>query len=419
MTVDATINVGLRTRGHPVALAAARAIVESGATHALLIAGPGGVGKTTLALDLAAVLLCTGATGPARPCRACRGCRMVVSGNHPDLHRLAPDGPGGQIRIGERSNADPGTVRRLVSDLSLLPVEGGARVAIVEGAHRMNDDAQSALLKTLEEPGAGITIILCADEEERLLPTIRSRCARIRLGTLDVREIEAILGEQAAADAPTAARLGRLAGGRPGIALAYARAPEAVLARTEIARSLLDLLGASRARRLAGARELLASAAMVAGGLADAGAPRAGDGDAPAGRARRGRRAVAPPARSVAPSGSPAFSADQGGEVETEPAESGRRAPAAERRRAAGQLIEIWREVARDLAVVRLGQPGQVRDIALLDELAAAAEGLDEAAAPRFLVRLARAGELLDVNVGPELLVDDLVIAWRPRGAAA
>jgi DNA polymerase III delta' subunit len=409
MTVGGTIAVdGLRTRGHPAALGAARAIVETGATHALLLAGPGGVGKTTLALDLAAVLLCRGATGPARPCRACRGCRMVDSGNHPDLHRLAPDGPGGQIRIGERSNADPGTVRRLVSDLALLPVEGGARVAIVEDAHRMNDDAQSALLKTLEEPAAGITIILCADEEERLLPTIRSRCARIRLGTLDVREIETILGDQAAADAPTAARLGRLAGGRPGIALAYARAPDAVLARTEIARSLLDLLGASRARRLASARELLASAAIVASSLADAGAPRTGDGDGPpAGRARRGRRAVAPAVT------------DQPGEAENEPAESGRRAPAAERRRAAVQLIEIWQEVARDLAVVRLGQPGQVRDVALLDELAAAAEGLDEAAAPRFLVRLARAGELLDVNVGPELLVDDLVIAWRPRGAAA
>jgi DNA polymerase-3 subunit delta' len=404
--VDGTIAVaGLRTRGHPAALAAARAIVEAGMTHALLLAGPAGVGKTTLALDLAAVLLCTGATGPARPCRACRGCRMVDSGNHPDLHRLAPDGPGGQIRIGERSNADPGTVRRLVSDLALLPVEGGARVAIVEGAHRMNDDAQSALLKTLEEPAAGITIVLCADEEERLLPTIRSRCARIRLGTLDVREIEAILGEQAAADPPTAARLGRLAGGRPGMALAYARAPEAVLARTEIARSLLDLLGASRARRLAAARELLGAAAIVAGTLAEAGAPRTGDADAPAGRARRGRRVVGP--------------ADPGGEGEVEPAESSRRAPAAERRRAAGQLIEIWREVARDLAVVRLGQPGQVRDTALLDDLSAAAEGLDPAAAPRFLVRLARAGELLDVNVGPELLVDDLVIAWRPRGTAA
>lgn len=397
---------GLRTRGHETALAIARAVIEAGGAHALLLAGPAGVGKTTLALDLAAVLLCTGATGPARPCRACRGCRMVESGNHPDLHRVAPDGPGGQIKIGERTNADPGTVRGLVSSLSLLPIEGGARVAIVEGAHRMNDDAQSALLKTLEEPAAGVTIILCADEEERLLPTIRSRCARIRLGTLGLREIEAILGDLGAADPPTAARLGRLAGGRPGLALAYARAPEAVLARTEIARSLLDLLGASRARRLAGARELLASAGIVAATLAESGPPSAGEAAGPTGRSPRNRRVVT-------------RNADPGDEAETQPAESTRRAPASERRRAAGQLIEIWREVARDLAVVRLGQPGQVRDTGLLEDLTAAAQGLDPAAAPRFLARLARAGELLDVNVGPELLVDGLVIAWRPRDAAA
>ena len=63
-----------------------------------------------------------------------------------------------------------------------MPVEGGARVAIIEGADRMNEDAQSALLKTLEEPPAGVTIVLCADDEARLLPTVRSRCFRLRLG---------------------------------------------------------------------------------------------------------------------------------------------------------------------------------------------------------------------------------------------
>jgi DNA polymerase-3 subunit delta' len=400
------------------ALTAARAIVESGVTHALLLSGPTGVGKTTLALDLAAVLLCTGASGSARPCGTCRGCRMVAGGNHPDLHRVAPDGPGGQIRIGDRLNPEPGTVRGLVSALALLPFEGGARVAILEFAHRMNEDAQSALLKTLEEPADGITIILCADEEERLLPTIRSRCARVRLGTLDVREIESILGQAAAADPPTAARLGRLAGGRPGIALAYARSPEAVRARTEIARSILDLLGASRARRLAAARELLASAAVVAGALTDA-AEAAQRVDAPPARARRTRRGATPPRGAAVAVASPA--ADGGAEPEPELADAGqgRRAPAAERRRAAAQLIEIWQEVARDLAVVQLGRPGQVRDTALIDDLVAAAEGLEATTAAEFLPRLARAGELLDVNVGPELLVDSLVIAWRPRGAAA
>ena len=86
----------------------------------------------------------------------------------------------------------------------------------------MSDDAQTALLKTLEEPPAGVTIVLCADDEDRLLPTVRSRCARIRLGPVAVRDVEAILADAELADPPLAARLARLAGGRPGLARSLA-----------------------------------------------------------------------------------------------------------------------------------------------------------------------------------------------------
>src|SRR4029077_18170169 len=90
---------------------------------------------------------------------------------HPDVHRLAPAGPGDQIRIGNRDRPEDGTVRRLASDLILMSVEGGPRLAIIERADRLTDDAQTALLKTLEEPPAGVTIVLCADDEDRLMPT--------------------------------------------------------------------------------------------------------------------------------------------------------------------------------------------------------------------------------------------------------
>jgi DNA polymerase III subunit delta' len=397
-----------RTRGQPAALAAAAAVVSAGRSHALLLVGPAGVGKTTLALDIAARLLCTAEPTDLRPCRACRGCRMVDSGNHPDLHRLAPDGPGGQIRIGERSNADPGTVRGLITSLALLPVEAGARVAIVEGAHRLNDDAQSALLKTLEEPGGGVTIILCADDEERLLPTVRSRCARIRLGPVGVRDIEAILGELNAADPPTAARLGRLAGGRPGVALAYAAAPAAVVARAEMARTLLDLVDAPRARRLTVVRQLLAEAGTAAGLLSPA-PPGTGP------RPRGGRRTAAEP---VADAPGPSEPLDGTPEPSGDGA-AARRIPAAERRRAAAFLVEIWRAVARDLAVAQLGDVASVRDVALIDDLAAAANGLPPGAAAAFLERLTRAGELLESNVSAELIADGLVLAWPHRRSVA
>ena len=278
---------GFLTRGHPAASAAITAMIAGPAPHALLIAGPPGVGKTTLALDLAAGLLCDKPDPAARPCRACRGCRLVDSGGHADLHRLVPGGAGDQIRIGDRADPEPGTIRRLISELALLPVEGGARVAIVERAERLNEEAQSALLKTLEEPPAGVTIILCVEREDQLLPTVRSRCVRVRLGPVGARDIEAILGDQGVADASTAGRLARLADGRPGLARAWALAPEAVSARAEIVRSLLDLLAAPAARRLVAIRELIARAADIERALA-----RPTMSTPPVETARGGRRSV-------------------------------------------------------------------------------------------------------------------------------
>src|SRR5258705_189445 len=113
---------GFLTRGHPAAVAAVAAMIAGQPPHAILVAGPAGVGKTTLALDLAADLLCTAAPPADRPCRACRGCRLVDSGRHADLHRLVPGGADDQIRIGNRADPEPGTIRRLISELALLPV---------------------------------------------------------------------------------------------------------------------------------------------------------------------------------------------------------------------------------------------------------------------------------------------------------
>jgi DNA polymerase-3 subunit delta' len=406
---------GARTRGQPTALAAIGAMVAGPAPHAVLLGGPSGVGKTTLALDLAAGLLCASPDVGERPCRACRACRMVDHGNHPDLHRLGPVGPGLQVVIGGPDAKFRG-VRDLVGELALLPVEGGARVAVIEGADRMNEDAQSALLKTLEEPPVGVTIVLCADEEERLLPTVRSRCARVRLGPVGTREIETILAEHDVADAPTAARLARLAAGRPGLALAYARVPGAVVIRAELARGLLDLLDARPAARLAALRELVPRAAELAAALEPpSGAdpekqPKRGSAR---GRAGASSRAESRPAERTAAGAS----APETSEPETDD-EPSRRVPATERRRAAGLLIATWTDLARDLLLVGLGQHAAIRDLGLFDELQVRAGHVAANELTAFLHRLAAAGERLEGNVMPELLLDSLVLAW-PRHAAA
>jgi DNA polymerase-3 subunit delta' len=409
-----------RTRGQAAAIGALDGLRLGRLPHAILLVGPAGSGKTTLALDCAAALLCEAADPADRPCRSCRTCRMVDSGNHPDLHRLAPSGAGAQIGIGGPDR--PRGVRDLVGELALLPVEGGLRIAIIEEAHRLNEDAQSALLKTLEEPAPGVVLLLCAEEEERLLPTVRSRCARIRLGPVPVRDLEAWLVELGAAGPPRAGRLARISGGRPGLALAYARAPEAEKARGEIGRELLDLLAVRPAEALGKARDLLARALDLAAAL-DAGA-RAGGPVGDAGRSRGGRRASGAARAGAASAAGPAEALPT--EDSTGASDANPDAPAAirlapqERRRAALLLIDVWREVARDLALVELGEARRVRDIGLLDDLEATANrirSLPRSPGRSFLGRLNRAAELVAGNVGPELAIDVLVLGWRSAGA--
>jgi DNA polymerase III subunit delta' len=329
-----------------------------------------------------------------------------MHGNHPDLHRLGPSGPGNVIPIGGR---DERGVRDLVRDLALMPVEGGLRVAIVADADRMTEDAQSAFLKTLEEPPADTVLLLTAADEERLLPTIRSRVIRIRVAPVARAAVEQLLVEGGFADAPAAARLARLAAGRPGDAVALARSPEAITIRGEIARTLLDLPRATRAERLRLGRDLLAragalvaavrAAATVAGTTDDAAPARKGGG--------RGRKASAAPAATV-----------EAGE-EGAPAGAGApRVPAAERRSAALALVGIWRDVARDLALVAIGEAAAVRGVDLLDDLELAGGSLPVEFPAEQLRRLDVAGERLEGNVSPELVIDALALGWFGRAAA-
>lgn len=356
------------TRGQPAALGLVRRAVESDRPpHALLLVGPAGVGKTTLALDLAAGLLCLAEDPQSRPCRECAACRKVAHGNHPDLHRLAPEGAGQQIRVGQ--------VQALGADLALLPLEGRYRVAVIESAQRLNVDAQNALLKTLEEPPARVVLMLAADDSAALLPTVVSRCARVRLGPVATDAIAEMLAEAGVADAARGAALGRLAAGKPGLALALAAQPEASLIQTRLARALLDLLGAARRRRLAAQSELLAEAAELA-------------------RATAG------------------WSDDDDTERRpTRTSGSGKVSPA-ERRAAAAQLLAVWRDVARDLAVATRGGGRELRLTELLDELAAAGAAVDSDAAGRFLERIDTVSRALDAYANPELAVDALLLAW-------
>ncbi len=344
------------------------------------------MGKTTLAMDLAAGLLCIDQDPAARPCRACPACRKVEHGNHPDLHRLVPEGAGEQIRIGQ--------VQALITDLALMPMEGRTRVAIIESAHRLNPDAQNALLKTLEEPTGAACMMLCADDPTTILPTVVSRSARFRLGPVPIADIAALLVDRGLADASRAASLAVASGGLPGVAVALARSPDASLIHDRLARQLIDLLAADIRTRLDAASSLMADGAVLDAALSgEAPADGATDQDVPAPTPKR-RAAAAPAVASKGP----------------------KRPQPAERRRAARRVLTTWREVGRDLAVVAAGARPRIRQLDLLEELDAAAPLVDSRELLAFLDRLDGLVAAIDAYASPELVLDDLLLRW-PRTA--
>ena len=144
--------------------------------HGIVIEGVPGGGKSSAARVLAAALLAGGDPGiEAR----------VESGLHADLHVV--DLPQ------DRQDIPIDRVRELQSELERRPVEGRARVAIVDPADRLNEQGQNALLKTLEEPGEATFLLLVTSRPESLLETVRSRCRRLRVLPLSAEEIRSEL----------------------------------------------------------------------------------------------------------------------------------------------------------------------------------------------------------------------------------
>lgn len=139
--------------------------------HALLLIGEPGIGKLDFALRLAAFLLCR---SPKRgsPCGDCAPCHLVAAGTHPDLYLVAPEES--RFIVVEQ-------IRALVEWVAQTAQQGGRKVVILHPAEMINHAASNALLKCLEEPAPGTTLVLVCSRLSALLPTVRSRCQRFSM----------------------------------------------------------------------------------------------------------------------------------------------------------------------------------------------------------------------------------------------
>ena len=183
-----------------------RMLAQDNIPHALLFSGPSGVGKMAAAQVLAEAYLCE--REDARPCGRCPACQLSGREAHPNLFRLEPDGS--TIKISQ--------IRALQHDAALAPVRGQRRVCVINDAELMTTQAANCLLKLLEEPPEGFLFILVAQDSRPLLPTILSRCCRLRFMPLPWELLTQTLRGRGLEE-PAAAVAARLGGGRLGKAL--------------------------------------------------------------------------------------------------------------------------------------------------------------------------------------------------------
>jgi len=150
--------------------------------HAFLITAADAVQRREFALLLAQMAACRQAGMTGRPDGECICCRKLTAGTYPSFYELSPVGKMYQIRVGDRNNPEPNTIRSFIDRFGYTgDGEMKQKIGVIHDADRMNAEAQNALLKTLEEPPPDTLIILETGNPGVLLPTTRSRCQMISL----------------------------------------------------------------------------------------------------------------------------------------------------------------------------------------------------------------------------------------------
>lgn len=220
----------------------------SSMTHAWLITGPPGSGRSIAALCFAAALQCTNPDEPG--CGECRSCTTTMAGTHADVRRVVPEG----LSIGVDE------MRAIVAAASRRPSTARWQVVVIEDADRLTEGAANALLKVVEEPPPATVFLLCAPsvDPEDISITLRSRCRHVALVTPTAEAIAQVLTETDGFTEQEASQAAAISGGHVGRARRLATDPDA-RARRERALGL-PREAATPSRAYAAAEELVAAA---------------------------------------------------------------------------------------------------------------------------------------------------------------
>ena len=269
--------------GHDAILRELRAFAEmEEPPHALLFAGPEGVGRSLLARTYAQMLNCErrpgGPLDPAAagsmfgadefapisiPCGTCRHCRLITEGSHPDVITVGPGDMLCRPRSTESSHAAHPLsrdiricqVRGIIDLAARYPFEARYRLIVIDPADRLGREAANTILKTLEEPPGQTVFALISSAPEAIIETVVSRCRRI-----DVRLVarQAIEDALKAANVPPeqAAHAAEAARGRPGRAIAYAARPSLMEDHARLLERCARIAGGRNAERFAYAQDL-------------------------------------------------------------------------------------------------------------------------------------------------------------------
>jgi len=332
----------------------------------LLVHGPAGSGKDRFVDDLLALAFCEDPDPARRPCNACRGCRDARVRTHPDLVIGSPESWRDQRSAGESIVE---AARHWLLDAAGAPVVAERRVVVVEGADRASEQIQNALLKTLEEPTDRHVFVLVADEPVRLLPTIRSRSQRLRIGPVPRPDLVAHLMDARGLPSDQAETLARIANGLSGLAFRYADRTDLLAWRRRLQAELLSLLDRGRADRFGAVRDLLDEASRLG---ASAQPAEATDEDAPADA----------------------------------------RTPAALQRGGAALIVTAWLDLSRDLLVAAAGRA----DLAPSDELGGEIAALGARIGTEPLLEMIRLLERIHAGLresaAPRLALETAMLAW-------